>query len=81
MAIVKLQIHLPREGSSTLPQWFVTLESSIKVANPLVSLSAIEAMIKCLTWENKHPIYNSFKTIIMQEKVNKVGTDYQKLAL
>lgn len=38
-------------------------------------------MIKCLMWENKHPIYNSFKLIIMQEKVNKVGTDYQKLAL
>jgi hypothetical protein len=31
--------------------------------------------------EQKHPIYASFKTIIVQEKANKKGTDYQKLAL
>ena len=38
-------------------------------------------MIRCLMSENKHPIYASFKTIIMQEKANKRGIDYQKLAL
>lgn len=46
-----------------------------------MSLAAIEAMIRCLMWEQKHPIYSCFKTIIMQEKANKRGTDYQKLAL
>ena len=49
--------------------------------NPLVSLGAIEAMIVCLMWEAKHPIYSSLKGIIMVEKVNKVGVDYQKIAL
>jgi hypothetical protein len=81
MAMAKLQIHLPPIEVSVLPRWFNILEGAIKVNNPIVSLASIEAMIKCLMWENKHPLYNSFKTIIMQEKVNKIGTDYQKLAL
>jgi hypothetical protein len=38
-------------------------------------------MIKCLMWETKHPIFNGFKMVIMQEKSKKVGQDYQKLAL
>jgi hypothetical protein len=50
MAMVKLQVHMPKEPCFSLPPWFVTLEGGIKVSNPLVSLSAIEAMIKCLMW-------------------------------
>ena len=81
MAMVGLQIHLPRQGCSALPKWFNTLEGCIKVGNPLVSLAAIEAMIKCLMWEERHPIYSSFKGIIVQEKANRKGTDYQRIAL
>ena len=47
----------------------------------MVSLAAIEALIKCLMWEDKHPIYSSFKTVLMQEKATRRGTDYEKLAL
>ena len=65
MAMAKLQIHLPPIEVSVLPRWFNILEGAIKVNNPIVSLASIEAMIKCLMWE----------------KVNKIGTDYQKLAL
>lgn len=38
-------------------------------------------MIKILMWEQQHPIYNSLKLIIIQEKSKKIGNDYQKLAL
>lgn len=81
MAIVGVQLHLPSAKCEALPKWFTTLEGGIKVSNPLVSLAAIEAMIRCLMWEDKHPIYSSFKAIIVQEKANKKGIDYQKLAL
>ena len=81
MSLVQLQINLPKQSFQTLPKWFHTLEGAIKINNPLVSLSAIKSIIKCLTLEHKHPIYSSFKNIILQEKVNKVGTDYEKLAL
>lgn len=79
--MVKLQLHMPHHELSRLPKWFQALEGGIKVLNPLVSLSAIEAMIRCLMWESKHPIYNSLKGMIIQEKVNKVGVDYQRIAL
>jgi hypothetical protein len=81
MAMVSLQVHLPQEGCLQLPKWFGALEGGIKVANPLISLAAIEAMIRGLTWEHKHPLYASFKTILLQEKAARKGTDYQKLAL
>lgn len=50
MAVVRLQVHLPYEGCNALPKWFIIIEKGIKVSNPLISLSAIEAMIKCLMW-------------------------------
>ena len=81
LTMVSLQIHLPPEECSHLPPWFSTLEGCIKVANPLISLSAIEAMMRCLMWEGRHPIYSSFKNVLLQEKAARKGTDYQKLAL
>ena len=81
MTIVKLQLHLPHQPLETLPKWFSALEGGIKVHSPLVSLAAIEAMIRCLMWEGRHPVYASMKSMMMQEKVNKVGVDYQKIAL
>jgi hypothetical protein len=41
MAIVKLQLHLPKKALSSLPKWFETIEAGIKVNNPVISLSAI----------------------------------------
>ena len=81
MSMVGLQLHLPHKGCEALPKWFNTLEGAIKVSNPLVSLAAIEAMIRCLMWEDRHPIYSSFKGIIVQEKAHRKGTDYQRVAL
>jgi len=81
LLIVKIQFHLPKKPIGSLPPWFKTIENGIKVTNPGISLSAIEAMIKCLLLENKHPAYNSFKNLILAEKNKKVGNDYQKLAL
>ena len=81
MAIVKIQGHLPKKGISELPQWFATVEQGIKLSNPVVSLASIEATVKILMWEQSHPIYNSLKLIIVQEKSKKIGNDYQKLAL
>ena len=38
-------------------------------------------MIRCLMWVDKHPIYRSFKTALLQQKASRKGTDYEKLAL
>ncbi len=57
------------------------MEYGIKASNPFISLAAIDAIIQCLLYENKHPIYSSFKEILLMEKSKKVGIDYQKLAL
>lgn len=38
-------------------------------------------MIKCLMYEEKHPIYSQFKKFIIEDKNKKAGSDYQNLAL
>ena len=64
-----------------LPKWFVTIEYGIRVNSPTISLAAIEAMIKCLMYETRHPIYSSFKAFIIEDKNKKSGNNYQHLAL
>lgn len=81
LAITKIQRHLPKVGVTTLPSWFESIESGIKIMNPVISLSAIEAMIYCLTAENVHPVYSSYRQLIVAERNRKVGNDYQKHAL
>lgn len=49
--------------------------------NPVISLAAIEAMIYCLTAENVHPVYSSYRQLIVAERNRKIGNDYQKHAL
>ena len=64
-----------------LPKWFSTIEYGIRVSSPAVSFAAIEAMIKCLMLEDKHPIYAQFKKFTLEDKNMKSGNDYQQLAL
>ena len=64
-----------------LPKWFLTIEHGIRVSSPAVSLAAIDALIKCLMYEDRHPIYSQFKSLIVENKSNKLGSDYQRLAL
>jgi hypothetical protein len=49
LSITKIQRHLPKVDAKTLPAWFETIESGIRIMNPVISLAAIEAMIYCLT--------------------------------
>lgn len=82
LAMVKVQYQLPRSTKiDEIPRWFVTIEQGIRVSSPSISLSAIEAMIKCLMYEDRHPIYAQFKKFIMDDKNKKNGSDYQHLAL
>ena len=65
LAMIKVQRSLPKEEVKVLPSWFEAIEIGIKLTNPVISLSAIEAMIFCLTSETIHPAYNSFKRLIV----------------
>lgn len=38
-------------------------------------------MIKCLMYEDKHPIYAQFKKFALEDKNLSSGNDYQQLAL
>ena len=80
--MVKVQYHLPKDLElKELPRWFVTIELGIRVSSPSISLAAIEAMIKCLMYESRHPIYGRFKILILEDKNKKSSSDYQHLAL
>lgn len=82
MSIIKILNHLPTDIQiKELPQWFSAIEYGIRVSSPSVSLAAIDSLIKCLLYSDRHPIYNQFKVRIMDDKSKKVGNDYQNLAL
>ncbi len=49
MSIIKVLNHLPNNTKVTeLPSWFSAIEYGIRVNSPSISLSAIDALIKCL---------------------------------